>query len=59
VSGQSKQVLPIATEDFPRPARRPKNSVLDCGRIREVFGIDQPNWRISLQNVLQELAASP
>jgi dTDP-4-dehydrorhamnose reductase len=59
VSGQSKQVLPIATEDFPRPARRPKNSVLDCGRIREVFGIDQPNWRISLQNVLQELVASP
>jgi len=54
-SGQSKQVLPIATTEFPRPARRPKNSVLDCGRIFNVFGISQPDWRLALQRVLKEL----
>lgn len=38
-------VVPIATEEFPRPARRPRNSVFDCTRIGRAFGITQPDWR--------------
>jgi dTDP-4-dehydrorhamnose reductase len=48
-------VLPIATQDYPLPARRPSNSVLDCSRIYSVFGIAQPDWRVALRNVLNEL----
>jgi dTDP-4-dehydrorhamnose reductase len=51
------KVLPIATRDYPRPARRPLNSVLDCSRIAQVFGIRQPDWRPALRKVLEELAA--
>jgi dTDP-4-dehydrorhamnose reductase len=46
----------ITTADYPRPARRPRNSVLDCRRISEVFGIAQPDWKAGLHQVLDELA---
>ena len=52
---RSEAIIPITTKDFPRPAWRPKNSVLDCSRIREVFGIDQPDWRPALRKVLATL----
>jgi dTDP-4-dehydrorhamnose reductase len=51
------RVVPIATKDFPRPARRPANSALDCSRIRHVFGIAQPDWRVALARVREMLAA--
>jgi dTDP-4-dehydrorhamnose reductase len=50
-------VLPVASNDDPRPARRPSNSVLDCSRIKRVFGIEQPDWRAALADVLMELTA--
>ncbi|MEH6401801.1 MAG: dTDP-4-dehydrorhamnose reductase [Sneathiella sp.] len=37
-------VHPIPTTDYPTPAKRPANSVLDCQKIKSVFGIEQPNW---------------
>lgn len=43
---------PIPTEDYPVPAERPKNSVLDCTRIKQVFGIDQPEWQQALSGQL-------
>jgi dTDP-4-dehydrorhamnose reductase len=52
------KVLPIATKEYPTPARRPRYSVLDCSRIARVFGIQQPDWRMSLQKVCNELAAN-
>ena len=53
------KVTPIATQDYPTPARRPRYSVLDCSRIGEVFGIKPPDWRLSLRHVLDELASGP
>lgn len=38
-------VTPIKTADYPTLARRPVNSVLDCSKIKKVFGIDQRDWR--------------
>ncbi len=49
-------VLPIATQDYPTPARRPRNSVLDCSRIGGVFGIAPPDWRAGLRQVCAALA---
>jgi len=45
----------ISTSDYPTPAKRPMNSVLDCSKIYTNFGIDQPDWRVGLKQVLQEL----
>ena len=48
-------VAPIPTEDYPTPAKRPLNSRLDCAKIRAEYGIDQPDWRTSLKQVIGEL----
>lgn len=48
----------IPTSDYPTPAKRPANSTLDCSRIKAVYGIEQPDWRVSLSDVIRELEAA-
>ena len=48
-------VRAIATEEFPTPARRPKNSRLRCDRLRERFGIALPDWAAALGACLADL----
>jgi dTDP-4-dehydrorhamnose reductase len=48
---------PIRSEDYPAPAARPKNSRLDCDRIRSRFGIALPDWKQSLALCLTEMQA--
>jgi len=57
-SGWSERprVVGIATADWPTKAVRPANSVLDCARIAEAYGIAQPDWRAGLDLVVGELA---
>lgn len=52
------EVRPISSAEYPTAARRPANSVLDCSRVRSVFGIEQPHWRLSLAATMSELLAS-
>lgn len=49
-------VLPIATSDFPTRARRPAHSVLDCSAVKADFGINLPDWREGVRQVVAELA---
>jgi dTDP-4-dehydrorhamnose reductase len=51
------EVVPIASSEYPTPASRPANSVLDCQRMFQVFGIGQPDWHHALSRVLAELGA--
>ena len=50
-------VLPIATADFPTPAKRPASSVLDTTRLQRDFGIVPPDWRDGLRATLRGIAA--
>jgi dTDP-4-dehydrorhamnose reductase len=56
--GRRIVVRPVAAADHPLPARRPANSVLDCGKIGEAFGIVPRPWRAALAEVVRELYAS-
>ena len=49
-------VLPIASSEYPTPARRPAYSCLDTTRLQRDFGIVVPDWKQSLSAVLDELA---
>ncbi len=55
VAGRSVKVSHINTQDYPTPARRPLNTVLDCARIERDFGVGQPDWRESLRRVIAAL----
>ena len=44
-------VKPIATADYPTPAKRPADSRLDCGKIRAVFGIGSCDWHSALSDL--------
>lgn len=50
-----KTVRPIATAEYPTPARRPANSRLDTGAFRARFGLELPDWREGLRLCLEEL----
>ncbi|GAC1420991.1 MAG: dTDP-4-dehydrorhamnose reductase [Acidobacteriaceae bacterium] len=45
----------ISTEEYPTPARRPRNSRLNCTRMAEKLRWRMPDWRDSLDAVLAEL----
>ena len=45
----------ITTDQYPTPARRPMNSVLDCRKIEAVFGIHPSPWRLRLASVISEV----
>lgn len=47
-SVSARQVFPIATADYPTPARRPAWSVLDCELARETFGVALSDWQDQL-----------
>jgi dTDP-4-dehydrorhamnose reductase len=51
ITGGRARVEPIATADYPTPAKRPAYSVLDTSRIR-ALGIVPPSWRIGLARVV-------
>jgi len=54
-AGLDVTVTDIPTTDYPTPAARPLNSRLDCQKIATVFGIQVPDWRDGLAQVLKEL----
>jgi dTDP-4-dehydrorhamnose reductase len=52
------RVLPIATADWPTPAKRPANSRLDCTKMQDVFGVRLPHWRASLTRTVETIFAT-
>jgi dTDP-4-dehydrorhamnose reductase len=49
-----RAVEQITTPEYPTPAKRPANSVLDCGKLQKTFGLRLPHWETSLRQVLDQ-----
>lgn len=49
------RVRPIMTADYPTPARRPLNSMLDNSKFQKTFGLAQPDWHHCLRLCLQDM----
>lgn len=45
---RAPRVVPIATSEYPTPARRPAYSVLDCSTVATNLGAPLPQWREAL-----------
>lgn len=51
----SFRLTPIATAEYPTPARRPAYSALDCRRIEAAFGIIRPRWQTGVEKAVRQL----
>lgn len=54
-TGKTPRVVAISTSEYPTPARRPPNSVLDTTRIELTLGLSPPPWQTGLRDVVREL----
>lgn len=50
-----RELLPIATHEYPLPAPRPKYSVMNTNKLCAQFGVQLPHWEAALAQVLQEI----
>ncbi|MEO8164217.1 MAG: sugar nucleotide-binding protein, partial [Betaproteobacteria bacterium] len=49
------KVLPIPTAGYPTPAQRPRNSILDNGKLETQFGFRLPDWQVGMRLCLEEV----
>ncbi len=52
-SNTKVKLLPIKSEAYPTPAKRPSYSVMDKSKIKKVFNIEIPYWRDSIKKCLK------
>jgi dTDP-4-dehydrorhamnose reductase len=55
---QLNTVLPITTDQYPLPAKRPAYSVLGSEKLDALLNQTPPHWRVSLRKMLQEFVSS-
>jgi dTDP-4-dehydrorhamnose reductase len=53
---RAPRVVPIATADYPTPARRPAYSVLSHGKFERAFGFAPDPWEAQLDECFRHLA---
>lgn len=54
-TGRNPKVVAITTSEYPTPARRPANSVLDTSLFERTFGLEPGPWTSDLAEVAREL----
>lgn len=55
LSGNTCDISPCYSKEFPSPVKRPHFSVLDKRKIKETFGIKVPYWTDSLEVCMKQL----
>jgi len=56
--GARIEVVPVTTDEFPRPARRPAYSGLDTARLEKLIGHRLPSWQDALKRYLESVCVS-
>ncbi|HBM91281.1 MAG TPA: dTDP-4-dehydrorhamnose reductase [Rhodospirillaceae bacterium] len=51
-------ILPVLSTAFPDHAPRPAYSVLECNKIKAIYGIQQPSWKEGLKQAIQTINKS-
>jgi len=52
---KATEVLPIATHDYPTPARRPLNSRLNTFKLQTTFSLILPHWQVGVHRMIDEI----
>jgi dTDP-4-dehydrorhamnose reductase len=48
-------VAPVASAEYPTPAKRPRNSRLDTAKLERAFGLWLPDWRLGVERAVGEM----
>ena len=51
-------VHPITTDQYPTPAKRPTYTVMNKQKIASVFGVQLKDWKVSLKECMDKMAAN-
>jgi dTDP-4-dehydrorhamnose reductase len=51
-------VIPIASDQYPLPAKRPHSPVTNKDKCKRVFGVEMADWETQLGSFLREFAAT-
>jgi dTDP-4-dehydrorhamnose reductase len=54
-TGKTPPVLAVPASTFPAPARRPRYTVLDCGKFAAAFGFRARAWQDAVKDTVAEL----
>jgi dTDP-4-dehydrorhamnose reductase len=57
ITGRRPKVAAITTADYPTPARRPANSMLDCSLFEQTFGFGARRWEEETDIITKRLAS--
>lgn len=52
----SNNIYPITTDDYPLPAKRPKNSTLNVSALSKALDLHIPAWNIYVDRVIAQLS---
>jgi dTDP-4-dehydrorhamnose reductase len=55
---EASAIRPIGTEDYPLPAKRPKNSRLNTALLSSTLGLQLPDWTIHVNRAIDQLTLS-
>ena len=55
---KAPEVVPIPTEAYPTPAKRPRNSRLNCDKAAQTLGVRLPYWETALNEVAAKILAN-
>jgi len=58
-TGRRPTVDPITTADYPTPARRPPNSVLDTSKLERALKLEPARWQHGVEDIVRELLSAP
>lgn len=50
---KDESIRPVGSGQFPTPAKRPANSRLDTGKLREAFSQELPPWEAGVKQMLE------
>ncbi len=56
--GPSAIADPIPASAYPTPAKRPANSVMDCTRIAETYGLVLPTWKQGVEECVEAIRSA-
>ncbi len=54
LSNCSTELSPIVTSQYPTPAKRPRNSLLNTTKISQTFGVFMPMWQVHVDRFLNQ-----